>query len=423
MDSASDVSFPPRFTELKKEIAASYPDFEQHITKAWQEVLTTLKDTTHKIAQEGSNGIPQVNFADLENLDQEQVAAIKRKGCVVIRDVVDDDEVVGWRQALENFVNQNDVEGIPADNKQFFQLLSQVLARAHPNMLATQAWLNNLYHTKSGDPIEGVDLSVPLTYADRFRIRHPGNDWGFHPPHIDGGSIERWEDEKFRSCFSEILSGNWRAHDPYDLEGRLTARSSLYKRPNQSTVFRTFQGWLALSATGPKQGTLKVFPDVLMSNAYIILRPFFRPKLPPDSAGFLEPENWEFDISSPKFPGVYPRDGGFGGPQPTMQLHPHLNLDDTMISMPAVRPGDTVYWHCDVVHSVEREHTGSHDSAVMYIPAVPSTPHNEEYVRKQFTAFLEGKRPADFPKGPDEINHLGVGKPGDIMGIQKTYKF
>jgi hypothetical protein len=34
-----------------------------------------------------------------------------------------------------------------------------------------------------------------------------------------------------------------------------------------------------------------------------------------------------------------------------------------MISVPKVNPGDTVYWHCDVIHAVEREHTGSGDSA------------------------------------------------------------
>jgi ectoine hydroxylase-related dioxygenase (phytanoyl-CoA dioxygenase family) len=34
-----------------------------------------------------------------------------------------------------------------------------------------------------------------------------------------------------------------------------------------------------------------------------------------------------------------------------------------MVSVPKVNPGDAVFWHCDVVHSVEQEHTGSGDSA------------------------------------------------------------
>ena len=61
-----------------------------------------------------------------------------------------------------------------------------------------------------------------------------------------GGTIERWEDPFFRKCFENIFNGNWRDHDPYSLEGRLDARSSLYGRPSQSSIFRTFQGWLAM---------------------------------------------------------------------------------------------------------------------------------------------------------------------------------
>ena len=61
-----------------------------------------------------------------------------------------------------------------------------MLARAHPNVLKAEAWLNNLYHVKSGAKLDGVDLSTPLVYADRFRIRHPGVQWDAHPPHVDG---------------------------------------------------------------------------------------------------------------------------------------------------------------------------------------------------------------------------------------------
>lgn len=55
-------------------------------------------------------------------------------------------------------------------------------------MLAAQVWANNLYHIKSGRTPEGVDLSTPLSYADRFRIRRPGIRWDVHPPHVDGMS-------------------------------------------------------------------------------------------------------------------------------------------------------------------------------------------------------------------------------------------
>ncbi|KAJ6468308.1 hypothetical protein C8R45DRAFT_1018246 [Mycena sanguinolenta] len=412
------TQLPPRFTELKRAIASSSPNFEQDLTKAWKEVLGQLNEVTQTIAKEGTAYIPQVSFADLDKLSETQIAEIKRKGTVVIKDVVDDDQARAWKTSLEEFVKANpQSHGFPEDNKQFFHLYwtkAQVQARAHPNMLAASIWLNNLYHATSGQKVQGVDLATPLSYADRFRIRHPGLQWDYHPPHIDGGGIERWEDENFRACFADILSGQWSKHDPYALESRLEARTSLYRRPNQSSVFRTFQGWLALSKTAPGHGTLKVFPDVLLSNAYIILRPFFRPLVSLDSKEILDASNWAFDISTPDFPGIVPRDGSFGSPKPTTELHPHLLLDATMTSVPAVNPGDTVFWHCDVVHSVEEDHTGSEDSAVMYIPAVPLTPANARYVERQKDDFFKGVPPPDFPVAVTGVGLVGLGSEKDI---------
>ncbi|CAK5269425.1 unnamed protein product [Mycena citricolor] len=420
--SNTDTQLPPRFADLKREIASANPNFEQNLTRAWGELLVELEKATSDIAAQGSSYIPQVHFADLDKLTAEQIADIKRKGTVVIRDVVDDDKARGWKTSLEEFVKANpQVEGWPETGaKQFFQLYwtkAQIEARAHPNMLKSIAWLNNLYHTNGSSPPEGVDLSTPLAYADRFRIRNPGGVWDRHPPHVDGGSIERWEDEKLRVCFADILSGAWRNHDPYALEPRLEARTSLYNRPNQSSVFRTFQGWLAISKTGPHQGTLKVFPSLILSNAYIIMRPFFRPIVPLGSPDILAAKNWVFDLSSSEFPGIFTRAGdkGFHGPRPSDELHPHLLLNQTMTSIPDVNPGDTVFWHCDVVHAVEEEHTGAEDSAVMYIPAVPLTPVNASYIEKQRVSFAAGIPPPDYPVATTGVDFVGLATEADIV--------
>ena len=45
---------PPRFAELKKEIAVSIPDFEARATKAWGEILVELNKATKEIAAKGS---------------------------------------------------------------------------------------------------------------------------------------------------------------------------------------------------------------------------------------------------------------------------------------------------------------------------------------------------------------------------------
>jgi hypothetical protein len=76
-----------------------------------------------------------------------------------------------------------------------------------------------------------------------------------------------------------------------------------------------------------------------------------------------------------------------------------------MVSVPHVNPGDMVFWQADVVHAVEKEHNGQADSSVMYIPAVPTCPQNEQYVAKQAKAFVEGRPPPDFPQGRTELEY------------------
>ncbi|KAK0242477.1 hypothetical protein EDD85DRAFT_811490 [Armillaria nabsnona] len=416
----SDSSSALHLIHIKNEIASSYPDFEERVTQGWADILVELKKATQEISAGGPEFIPQVQFSELDSLPADKIGEIRRKGCLVIKDVVDDAQAISWRKLLEDFVSTNpDADGFPDGNKQFFDLYwtkSQVEARAHPNMLAASAWLNNLYHVEAGQKLDGVDLSSPLSYADRFRIRHPGTGWTAHPPHVDGGTIERWEDPTLRSCFADILSGQWRKHDPFLLAGRVGAQTSLRHRPEQCSVFRSFQGWLAMSETAPTEGTLKVFPDVLLSNAYLILRPFFRLLVAPDSPDIWNPKSWAFDISSADFPGLIPRDGGWYGPQPTPELHPNLLLEETMTSVPKVSPGDTVFWHGDLIHSVEKDHTGNCDSAVMYIPAVPTTPLNQAYVERQKETFLKAVTPPDFPVQTKHENSLvGFGKADDIL--------
>lgn len=47
-------------------------------------------------------------------------------------------------------------------------------------------------------------------------------------PHIDGGSLERWEDPGYRNCWKNILENNWRSHNPFDISPRLKAKFDLY---------------------------------------------------------------------------------------------------------------------------------------------------------------------------------------------------
>lgn len=148
------------------------------------------------------------------------------------------------------------------------------------------------------------------------------------------------------------------------------------------SAWRSFQGWISLSHTKTGEGTLRLVPELKLSTAYQLLRPFF----------ILDEK---FDDVTPLFPGATP---GFLQFRPTDALHPHLLLQKTMVGIPPVKPGDYVFWHCDVVHEVDRFHPGKLDSSVSYNACVPLCPYNLESMLETRDSFLNVRAPRDFEK-------------------------
>jgi len=170
-------------------------------------------------------------------------------------------------------------------------------------------------------------------------------------------------------------------------------------------MFRMAQAWLSLSTTGPNEGTLLVNPLLKQATAYYLLRPFFSPKeSSPTSENFLDSDNWRLETqSSSALQGANPGHGQ----ELSDLLHPHLKLEQSMVHMPRVNPGDYVAWHCDTIHAVDKKHAGTSDSSVLYIPACPLTEVNAEFLLRQREAFMEGIPCPDFGGGDGESKHVG----------------
>jgi hypothetical protein len=112
---------------------------------------------------------------------------------------------------------------------------------------------------------------------------------------------------------------------------------------NQCSTFRPWQGWTSLSNTHSNEGTLRVLPFVKLSNAYIILRPFFKPR--PGFEHSLDADDWELNLESTEFPG-----SDMGKAQQLFpETHPHLKLNETVVSIDHVEPGDQVYCTSTVI--------------------------------------------------------------------------
>lgn len=110
---------------------------------------------------------------------------------------------------------------------EFYHTKGQIAVRTHPAILNTQRILMSLWKGDSPD----ISMSTPISYFDRLRIRMPGDAQFALGPHVDGGSLERWEEPTFRNFYSSILNGNWREHNPFDVDKRTEVIADLYQTP------------------------------------------------------------------------------------------------------------------------------------------------------------------------------------------------
>jgi hypothetical protein len=159
---------------------------------------------------------------------------------------------------------------------------------------------------------------------------------------LDPGSLARWADPSYRAVYSSIWSGEPEKHDPYDLTLCKEANPKLFSGPAHSSVLRTFQGWLALTEAGPGDGSLMVYPNVKTPLAYVLLRLFFEP--PENKMDLMDAEKWAMNLEGNWFPGTFPDDSQLL----SSESHPHLRLEECLVSIPKMFPGDIVFWHTDV---------------------------------------------------------------------------
>ncbi|ORX33692.1 hypothetical protein BD324DRAFT_639175 [Kockovaella imperatae] len=408
-----EVELPERFKVLKREMIGNETN-QAALLRSWSSLIQRLADVADEVERRKQDCIPTATYDELLNPSTQLIESIKRCGTVVVKDVVSEEQALTWLDDIKSYIRANpSVKGFPANDKQVFELYwskSQLEARAHPRSLDIQRALLSIFSKSDSTPIS----LVPLTYADRLRIRHPGDAKFALGPHMDGGSVERWEDPAYRNVYEKILRGDWEEFDAWEMDSRATAVQNMYDGAGSCGVFRAFQGWTSLSDTGPSEGTLKVYPYIKEMTAYTILRPLFREKSPRHAcsthSAYLDASNWELDLESSTFPG-----SPLGrGHECNDKTHPHLQLNRTMTSLPRVRPGDQAWWHGDAIHAVESVHRGSRASSVMYIPSVPLTLTNLEYLAQQKETFLEGRPGPDFPGGEGESEFQGRGEESDL---------
>jgi hypothetical protein len=433
----------PKYADLKARLIRGH---ESEVRESWERLLRHLREEIPLIVELGSKVIPEIDFKDIDNAPEAFSNELRKRGVAVVRGVVPEQEALLWKDDLREYIRQNpQTKGrfhmcrdeitteyhtaFPADIPQVFELYwsrTQLLARGNPNLLKTHRFLMSYWH--SLNPHVPLSTKHSISYADRLRMRLPGDAKFALGPHVDGGSVERWDEEGYGlgKVYDSVWKGRWEDFDPWEASCRLPVVSDLHQGVGACSAFRMFQGWLSLSTTGPFEGTLLVNPLLAKATAYYLLRPFFSPKRGVDpgaqtaseavtnSADFLASDNWEMDTK--QTPWVHGATPGHGQ-ELSHLLHPHLELQKSMIHMPTVRPGDYVAWHCDTIHSVDKIHAGKSDSSVLYIPTCPMTEDNANYLVRQRENFVNGTSSPDFGGGVGESEHLGRIKAEDMQQL------
>lgn len=373
--------------EMKAQWRASIGD----VSKLMDQIVTSLEAEIRDIETTQANGQsawPEVIYDDIAHnrVPETTKALIKRRGCVVVRGHFPAEQARQWDKDLVEYVESNDFDKQyrgPGDD--FFGTLTasrpeifpiywskpQMEARQSRRMHDVQTFLNRFW-TVTSEGKTWFDPEVSYIYPDRVRRRPPGTSSKGLGPHTDSGALERWLLPAYQKVFRHILKGRFDLYDPWDAAYRPEV-NEYAGGTTKCSSFRTFQGWTALCDIQRDQGVLFTIP-LPSAMAYLLIRPLLD------------------DVSEDTLCGVSPRK------VLPIDAKWHSLLLRAKALIPDLKAGDSVWWHCDVIHGVEPVERQQGWGNVMYIPAAPGCEKNRQYAQACGEAFKQGLSPDDFPE-------------------------
>lgn len=374
--------------QLKRELRAQIGDVQAVFDRLSDKIATRVAEI-NALKNKGESVWPEIPFADVKNgtITDAQREAVKRRGCAVIKGHFPREQALAWDRSMLDYLDLNKFDEVykgPGDN--FFGTLTasrpeiypiywsqaQMQARQSEEMAQVQSFLNRLWTFESNGK-QWFDPDVSVIYPDRIRRRPPGTTSKGLGAHTDSGALERWLLPAYQQVFARVFDGNVEKYDPWNAAHRTEVEEYTVDNTTKCSVFRTFQGWTALSDMIPGQGLLHVVP-IPEAMAYILLRPLLD------------------DVPEDELCGVAP-----GRVLPISEKW-HPLLVEALTSIPALEAGDSVWWHCDVIHSVAPVDNQQGWGNVMYIPAAPMCEKNLAYAKKVKEALETGASPGDFPR-------------------------
>jgi hypothetical protein len=403
-DNAFDVT--DQIIAFKRSLAGRRAELK----RAFDQTKAAIGKAAEAVAKDNAAGrqvIPEIAYSDIKagKVSDATRQAVRKTGCAVVRGVFPASQASDWFEEVGTYLNTNRYEEREAEKRsldKYFSALKagkpqifnvywskpQVMARQDPKLAETRAFLDRLWKYEGA-----FDPDKQCAYADRVRRRQPGDKTLGLSPHMDAGTVERWIDPGYQKVYERIFAGDWRGYDPFDGAHRLKTHE--IPSPAVCSMFRTYQGWTALTRQGPRDGTLRLIP-IAEGIAYVLLRAL------------------QDDVADDDLCGAKP--GRALGISPEW----HGDLMAGLVSIPTVEPGDTVWWHTDICHSVGDEHAGKEYASVIYIGSAPDCAKNRAYLPKQREAFLAGRSAPDFAPMDIETDFKGRATEADLTPLGRA---
>jgi Protein of unknown function (DUF1479) len=389
---------------LRARIAASGRTVEQVFAVMEARVRTRVEEIAAAKAR-GETIWPVIEYADIAagTVPASELAKLRRRGCLVVRGHFPREQALAWDAGIVDYVESNQFfENYRGPGDDFFGSVgskpeiypvywspAQMQARQSERMATVQSLLNHQWHYES-EGTRWFDPDRDSLYPDRIRRRPEGVSSSGLGTHLDPGTLDLWLTQAYQQAFRHLFDGTVESYDPWDAAYRTAGPQ--YPGSTMCSVFRTFQGWTALSDMGHDQGVLHTVP-IPEAMGYLTLRPLLADVPDDDMCGvtvnqvFPASEKWH-----------------------SLPLR-------ALSGIPDVQAGDSVWWHCDMIHSVAPVRDQRGWGNVMYIPAAPWCPRNEAYAPFVRDAITTGSSPADFPPEHYERDWPNRFRLGDLNAI------
>jgi len=208
-------NLPEAIRQVKRDLRAALPNYRE----VFRDVDCEMRRKVAQIVKEREAGdpvIPMVHYSEIAGggVSPQMTARIKDRGACVIRKVFEPEQARAWDDELGRYVEENGLYeklANAAEDKYFGTLSAakpqiygvywsrpQVQARQSESLTRARVFMNRLWLAES-EGRRHFDPEQTPVYADRIRRRPPRSTSLGLSPHCDGGSVERWLDENFRT--------------------------------------------------------------------------------------------------------------------------------------------------------------------------------------------------------------------------------